>query len=491
MPLMEKFGLRTLLIVAVLSIASTLAGPLPAAAGPDPVERPGMDEVRSELLRLRTEREQKRADLRSSTGSVSQGVTGFVTVETDYRFGRHDRDLDTTLWFGVEMGNDSVDSVTGAFSGRVRWDMNGLADRGNNLVVPDDAAFVDYNDLESDRLAEQIYSGYVDFNRLGFVNKLRIGRQFHDGYTGGHFDGGQVFLRPGDETSVNLYGGVPVNYYKFSGDSEWSSDRIYGGSITSRLLKPLTVTLDLQGMRDRTVFYGTHRDYNAVLGVRYDILETMHGSLVESVVNGQQRNLNGNLVYWNVEHDLNLTFDYAWMPERIDDLSDGYTPYTDILGRLEPYQTFRLLASKGLGEKIEVGAELTSHELLDRSDETIFGKEWVRTQASLSTFDLLIEDLRASVHLDYWDSTDDSEYSLGGDLRQRLDRNHILEAGTYYSKLKYREISYLETLNVQTYFVRWRWTISHDLGFLMKAELEDADDEDTYTSLSAGLTFHF
>jgi len=488
---MKKLGFWASLVVATLSIASALTtSALNAAADPE-VERPEMEEVRSELLRLRSEREKIRADLVSSTGAASQTVTGFVTVETNYRFGHHDRDLDTVLWFGVEMGNDSVDAVTGAFSGRMQWDMNGLADRNNNLVVPDEAAFVDYNDLESDRVAEQVYTGYVDFNRLGIVDKLRIGRQFHDGYTGGHFDGGQVFLRPGDKTSVNIYGGVPVNYYKFTGDSTWSSDRIYGGSVTSRISKPLTVSLDLQGVRDSTTFYGTHRDYNAVLGVRYDFLETMHGSLIENVVNGQQRNLNSTLVYWNVEHDLNLTFDYAWMPEKLDDLSDGYTPYSDILGRLEPYQTFRLLASKGLGENFEVGAELTSHELLDTTDETIFDKEWVRTQASLSTFDLFIEDLRASVHFDYWDSTDDSEYSLGGEVRQRIDRNHILEAGTYYSKFKYREISYLETLNVQTYFVRWRWTLSHDLGFLMKAELEDADDEDTYTSLSAGLTFHF
>jgi len=284
---------------------------------------------------------------------------------------------------------------------------------------------------------------------------------------------------------------VPVNFYKQTGDSAYSSDRIYGGSITNRWIENLSLTLDVQGARDRTSLYGTQKDYNAVFGARYRFLDNLRASLVESVINGQQRDLNGNVVYWNIDHDFSLTFNYIWMPEKIEELTSEYTPYTDILNALEPYQLFRFMGSKGLGEHFEVGGELTLRELVEKTDETAFNKEYTFTQASISMLDLPVDNLRATLHWDHWDTTDDSQYTVGGEVRQRLGRAHSLEAGSYFSKFKYREFTYVETLDVQTYFARWRWAFASDMSFQLKAEVEDADDEDTYNTLSMAFTVRF
>jgi hypothetical protein len=148
------------------------------------------------------------------------------------------------------------------------------------------------------------------------------------------------------------------------------------------------------------------------------------------------------------------------------------------------------MVSKGLGEHIEVGTEFTWREMVDTSDETYFDKEYTLSRASLSLIDLLIDDMTGTVHWEYWDTTDDNEVSIGGDIRQRLGRHHTLSAGTYYSKFKYREFAYTETLDVQTYFLNWRWILSKALSLNMKAEVEDADDV-TYNSMILGLTYRF
>ena len=476
-------GLLVLLFVGL--------GPAAAAPAPDKGASSDMGAVRAELLRLRSERSRLRDSLSTGEGGGPMAVTGYVSVETEYRFSNHDRDVDTTFDVYAQIGDDRFDPITGSFSGRLLWDQNGLVRRAGRNVPADDATFVDYNDLEARRLTQHIDTAYVDFNRLGPLDKVRIGRQFHDGYTGGHFDGTLVSTDPVAKTTFSLYGGVPVNDYKFSDEkSTWSGDRIYGGDITNRFIENLTLTLDVQGARDRMDLFGTRRDYQAVLGVKYDFLKNLQASLVESVIDGQQRDLNGTIVYWNPEYDLSLTVNYIWMPQRLDDLTNEYTPYTDIMGSLDPYQLFHVMAAKGLGDHFEVGGEFTSHELVDSSDESDFDKEYYMTRASFSVINLPIDGLTSTAHYEYWDSTDDSQHSLGGEIRKRLGRSHSIEAGTYYSKFKYREYSYIESVDVQTYFVKWRWTISSDLGLNVRAEVEDAED-DTYNTLAAALTFRF
>ena len=477
-------------LVFLTALVFWVAPPALSDPGPDDSGGKSIEAVREELQRRREKRTQLREKLETSQPTDQRAMSGFVSLETEYRFGGHDRDLDTTFRFFVELGDDRVDSVTGSVSGRLLWDMNGLA-RPSGVTFGDDAAYVDYNDIEGDRLTQRIYTAYVDFNRLGPLDKLRVGRQFHDGTTGGHFDGLRVAASPFEKTTVSLYGGVPVNEYKATGRRAAENDRIYGGMITNRFLDDLSVTLDVQGYRDRTEFYGFHTDYQAALGLRYNFQDNLRGSVLENVINGEQRDLNCSLVYWNTSYDLSVTMNYVWMPERLEDLSDGYTPYTDMMARLEPYQLFRVMGTKGLGEHVEVGADFTSHELIDTTDETIFNKEYTRTQASLSLLDLPIDDLRATIHYERWDSTDDAEYSLGGDVRQRLTRSHTLEAGSYFSKFKYRNVSFVRTQDVQTTYLKWRWAVTRDLNFQLKAEIEDVVDEETYNLLSAAFTLRF
>jgi len=70
--------------------------PAPRAAPlPGQSESPSMDEVRAELNRLRSERSRLRESLTSSGGEKSKSITGYATVETSWRFGTGDRDLDT------------------------------------------------------------------------------------------------------------------------------------------------------------------------------------------------------------------------------------------------------------------------------------------------------------------------------------------------------------------------------------------------------------
>jgi len=450
-------------------------------------DRIDIDTVRQELLRLRAEREQKRRNPPPETPpgrSDRFPVSGAATLETNYRFSPGKRDIDTSLFVRVDAGDDTRDRVTGGFSGRLSWDLDGLA--SHNRISAADADFVDSNDIDHKRMVERIYTAFVDLNRLDPLTKVRLGRQFHESYTGAHFDGIQVFADPGEDTSLSIYGGVPVHYY----DAAFTDDRLVGGTIRNRTLDKLTATLDLQQVRDSNRYYGTRDDYLAVLGLTYSILDNLRASIVESVVSGQQRDLQGTMHYWNIENNLNMTLHYGWMPERLDSLADEYTPFADIMSGLEPYQLFSINAVKGIGDHFEMGAEVMLHELVHTTDESAFNKEYTRNQISFNLIDLPVDDLTTGVHWEYWDTSDDSEYSVGGDVRHRLARHHVMEAGTYYSKFKYRQFSLVDTLDVQTYYVRWRWALGLGRAFYIKAEVEDADDA-TYNTISATFMYRF
>jgi hypothetical protein len=128
--------------------------------------------------------------------------------------------------------------------------------------------------------------------------------------------------------------------------------------------------------------------------------------------------------------------------------------------------------------------------LTDETDEDLFNPEYTRTQASITMVDLPIEDLSTTLHYEYWNTTDDDQFSLGGDIRQRLGRSHVLEAGSYFSKFKYRQVTLVDTENVQTYFVRWRWAFARNLTFNVKGEVEDAEN-DTYNTLGVAVSYRF
>ena len=202
----SKNGSNLILLVScwIWMLTPDLSG-----SGPD-WDSTDIDAARAELMRLRTERAERRERLDDPSESILKDISGSVTLETVYRVGSDgSRDFDLWLWLDVEVGDDRKDPVTAAVSGRFDWDLNGNENR-SGVIQPEHSAFEDYNAIEDDRLTEFVYTAYADFNRVGPLDKLRLGRQFHDGLTGGHFDGVQVFARPGKNTSLSVYGGVPT-----------------------------------------------------------------------------------------------------------------------------------------------------------------------------------------------------------------------------------------------------------------------------------------
>ncbi|MHC4942321.1 MAG: hypothetical protein ACYTG7_04815 [Planctomycetota bacterium] len=463
----------------------------PAAEGTEQETTPqSIESARIVVLRLREERAQLRDGLDAPREELLADATGYIAIAAEYRVSSEgSRDVDTYLWIWTEVGDDSKDPVTAGLSGRLNWDLNGH-DHRNGMISAEDSLYADYGALENERLTDQIYTAFVDFNRVGPLEKVRAGRQYQDGYAGGHFDGAQIYMKPGEDSSLRLYGGVPVNFYRLTGEDPYSTDHLYGGAFTHRWDKKLSMTVEVQEARDQKKYFGTRKDYQVVLALRYDILDNLRASVVENVVSGQQRELRANLDYWNLDHDLNCALDYVWMSEHFRDLTDQYTPYTDIMGTFEPYQLFRVMAAKGLGDHFEIGGDVAWRELVDSSDETLYNQEYTRSQVSLTVIDLPVEDFSATIHYEYWNAKDDDEVALGGEVRQRLDGSHVLEGGSYYSKFKYREFTLIDTINVQTYFLRWRWALARNIRIHVKGEVEAGEDY-TSNTLSTGIEWRF
>src|SRR5262249_38727612 len=130
-----------------------------------------------------------------------------------------------------------------------------------------------------------------------------------------------------------------------------------------------------------------------------------------------------------------------------------------VLMDLQPYADIILRASKSFGSMVTIDASFTSRQFVSDGVETTYNHEFKRVEGAPSLRDWPLQGLVLRVIGDYWNSSADDFWTLGGDLSLKLHRDVTLSFGTAYALYSIDAFTGEEHDRVRTYSAGLRWQV--------------------------------
>ena len=392
-----------------------------------------------------------------------------------------DQDVYAVLAFDV--GDSNSDPISGHFLGRLSADIDGQGDTQTQQV------FGSLQDTYGDAAHLDLYEVSVAILQpFDAPVRVRVGRQFDYATPEfAHYDGLRVESEPMGDVKIvaGAFGGVPVRLY----DATSIGDRIVGAWTEAR---PWT------GGRVRADWMHLHQDsapsdyYNDLLGLSiwqrmgaHVLLDAGYTRLEE-----EDRDVRLRATYDDGEGDLMVQAGYYRLLNPQADFAYEFDPFYATLQEYQPFDQFRLLVSKSLGDdlRLDVGGDL--RDLENEDDENFLNHGYERGYATFVISDILARGLDLSLTGDAWSSDDRDIRTWGLDVTWTPDSTWRASVGSSYALYKYDVAQDIERDDVRVWYARARrkldtaWTI--DLAY----EYED-DDFDDFHQITAGATWHF
>ena len=409
-------------------------------------------------------------------------IHGYSRDEFRMRWSDNEEDQDFYQYLSLELGKEGRDKVTGSFFGRVSIDTDGR--QSNDSFYP----FSEITDSYNDSINGRVYQAYLDFHEVGYLSKLRLGRQYV--YEGEpiQFDGGRVELKPyWNDIDLSFYGGVPTHLYESSMSGDW----ILGTGIEGRPLDKTRLRLDYVYAEDDSGIWGDHNNDLLIFSGWQKVHENLSLNGKYSFLDKKERDasLRANLDY--PDKDISFQASYFRQLETLQDFVVEFSPFYPVLGEYYPYHQYDFSFRKGFGEKFGAEAGLTMRDLVDDTTETIFNHQYDRYFLTLSAYDVWLPDTEFSVTAEQWSSQDDIR-TLGFEAGKKFGKSFEVKAGSYYSLFKYDYYTGEERDDVRTAFVElelkpWK---KKDVEFDIRYEAED-DDFDVYHTIRTGVKCNF
>lgn len=387
--------------------------------------------------------------------------------------GASDNDLYETL--SLDFGDVVENRVTGHFLGDVSFDLDGTTDTEG--YYPFDSA----RDSTGSGIVGEVYSAYVDVNRIGAVGYVRLGRQsiyetpevsFFDGLSAESEELGSFKLKLG------AYAGIPV--YLYQGYS--SGDFIGGGYATGRLWKGARARVDFQHMEGTN---GSAELSNDLIGVdgwqrlgRYVDLRGHYTNL-----DGADRDVLARGTFNQAEWDFRFQATFYQMFQAQQNAVIGADSYYPILKDYLPYIEGRCLVSKGIGEFLNVDAGVDVRRLSNEAADTDYNHEFERYFATIDILDLVVKGSSISLTGEKWVSAETDKDSQGLDITCPIADKSKLTVGTAHYLYKYDYYADQEKDDVQTYYLRYEYRHSRALRLSADYTYEDDSSYAQYNEL--------
>ena len=403
------------------------------------------------------------------------------SVAARYRLRRTGEDADqdlsvsTTLDFGVQ----DRDRITGRFSGRGFWDLDG---------IQRDNAWNGLDESFDDRVNGYVYEAYVDWRDLGPLERARLGRQpLLDTPVALDFDGVHLeSQRHGDlKAVVSAHAGVPVRYWEASR----AGDSTFGAALRLQPVPTAAVRLDWMHIEDETfTFDGSDDLLSASWRQAIGASSTLLGK--HTWLDGKPR----DLVLRGFGHAASLGLDvnlaYKELLTAQQQQSTDLDPYFPVLQAYEPYRQLEASLSQQASRDVAITAGCDLRRLRDPGDEGQWNREYTRVYAGPSLQRLFGEDLTLSVQGELWDASGSSYRTCSGDLRWRLSPAATATLGSSYARFGYDSFSGIERDFVRSHYLRLQYRPRPSLRLDGTMAFED-NDEDRYFQLRVGTTWTF
>lgn len=401
-------------------------------------------------------------------------VEGYFSNRYWARWARDDHDQDYYGILSASVGTKEVDPVSAYVLGRVSADLDGRQN-GTGFYNFDSAV-----DAKGRAVDARLYEGYVDTNRAGFLDLVRVGRQIlHSTPETAYIDGAGLETRAFGRVRLQVggYAGLPVRLYA---DDFFNGDVSGGAHVQSRPWRGVRLRGDWMHVSDD--YFGDRRNdlgavslWQALAPRDFPGTFQVHGRY--TVLDGESRDVTGRLTYSNPEWDFLAQFSYFTRLDHENQLVLEFDKFTQVLFAQVPYHDYRGLVSKGFGEYFALDGGAQIRQLDKDSEGSTFNREFSRFYLTESCPRLYIQGLSLSVTEELWYSTDpalESRYffSAGGELAYRPSKKIRAAVGTNYSLFKDDYLLGIESQGVQTYYGRLRYRFAKSLRADFHGEVE-------------------
>jgi hypothetical protein len=408
-------------------------------------------------------------------------VHGVLRVKYRYRGTSGDSDSDLYEIISVTYGNPDKDVVSAVLSARLAEDTDG------NRNVQGYYPFTSLDDNYHSFATQRLYAAYLDIRPDDGRILIRAGRQVLDEIAEAvPMDGALFRMLVVPQVTLAAFAGLPVNPYEASpsGDvmggatAEWRPDPNGRGRYR---VEYLHIRDDNQfGLhKDDLIGFSLDEGYGPFsIHARYTLLE------------GESRDLVGRVTAAMPDAEFQVQFQGTYVFNQILALSYALDPYASFMMELQPYVDLAVLASKGFGNMFAIDASFQARELVQDGVENTYNHEFKRVGVAPSFRNWPADGVFLRVAWDYWNSTGDDFWTLGGDLSVPLHRDITLSAGTSYSLYSIDAFTGEEHERVRLYTVSLRWQT--DKASCIEARFTyEVNDIDTFHILEVGFRHAF
>lgn len=369
-----------------------------------------------------------------------------------------------------------------SFDGRLAQDLDAYGTRSGFNV------FDSIDDTYDDRLTGRIYHAYAGYRpRAGWLEEIRVGRQYIDAGDQFHVDGARAAFDPGRRgrgVRWHAFAGAPAHI--FDGDLRGFTA---GGGVASELWRGATGRLDYAFIRDEDGFYGSPKNHLITAELRQRFNANHSGWARYSHLNGNPNYL--DVVYdgFLPRHDVTLRGRVRTLLHAQDALTYGLDPYFAIVQSLEPFYELAASASKAFGERFWLEGGATGRWLYDRADEGRYNREFQRFFLTAGTDDWPGRHWHLGLTGEIW-TGDETISTVSFDVTYEPSRRWRFELGSDYQL--YRTDFYTDTERVESrsVYLRARWRPSERWRLHGRLRLED-DRYYTYWVVDMGAAFRF
>ncbi len=161
----------------------------------------------------------------------------------------------------------------------------------------------------------------------------------------------------------------------------------------------------------------------------------------------------------------------------------GVDSFYPILKDYLPYREYRLTASKGIGEHVNLDAGVDLRRLTHAETASAFNHEFDRYYTTLEVFDLVTKGTSFSLTGDKWVSQGRQTGSLAADLTVPIAKKSKASVGSAHYLYKYDYYSDQERTDVQTYYVKFEHAFSRTLRASVDYSFEHDSSSTNYNEL--------
>jgi hypothetical protein len=429
----------------------------------------------------------------AETPAISSGdevaddaVRGYLWTRYVHRTARgsegtaSDNDLFAEL--RLDTGREQRDRLAFHFFGVGRADLDGNQDRRSYYPLED------IGDAFASAATGSVYEAHLDINRpLRSVTQVRLGRQAGTRSEAVFFDGIAAELQPAAALHFTVYGGAAAHFYEL--DADWGADVLGGAGADYAPSRNTVLSLDYLYVTDELAgsTVETRRDQFAAARIWQRLTDSARGSLSYRMLNGSSRDVTARANQTFVGMGLELSAQYVRQFRTQDQLTTDLSPFTDVLGPSQPYQSLDVKLRQLLGRHVTADLGYFERKLLEATGQNAFNREYTRAFAVLGISDLFRQGLSFSLTGDRWEmntassSQKPSEYSTGADLGyafKRQGRRGQVNAGTYYSLYRYDYYAQLgERTRVRVYYVNGKVPLGAHYSVNVSYECENGMDD--------------